>query len=173
MSYLLLDQETERLRFRPVEKDDFHLWLPFFEDPKMLAYIGLDAKLSKQELCEIWFTKVFSRYQENLGGMNAIILKSSGQLIGQCGLLFQFLKGIKRLEVSYHLLPNYTGYGYATEAAVKCKEFAFEFFFAKQLISIIHLENLPSEKVALNNGMHLETICEYQGMRAKIYTLKK
>ena len=126
MNYLLLNQETERLCFRRLEKNDFDAWFSFFEDKEILTYFGIDTSLSQQQLCENWFAKVFHRYENNLGGMNAMILKETGALVGQCGLLIQTIQGKDRLEVGYSLLPQYRGLGYGTEAAIKCKEFAFE-----------------------------------------------
>jgi len=173
MNYLLLNQETERLSFRALTEADFNAWLPFFEDKEILTYFGIDPNLSQHKLCENWFVKVFDRYEDNLGGMNAIILKETGKLIGQCGLLIQTVQGKDRLEVGYSLLPEFRGFGYGSEAAIKCKEFAFENSFAEQLMSMIHVDNKASEKVALKNGMSLESIIDYEGMMAKIYTIEK
>lgn len=173
MNYLLTNQETERLSFRVLSKDDFEVWLPFFEDKLILTYFGIDPNLPQNELCENWFKKVFHRYENNLGGMNAIILKETGELIGQCGLLIQTVEGKNRLEVGYSLLPKFRGYGYATEAARKCKEFAFVNDIASELISMIHIDNISSENVALKNGMKLESTIDYEGMPAKIYSIKK
>lgn len=173
MNYLLLNQETERLRFRPVVQDDFDAWFPFFADKQILTYFGIDTALSEQKLCENWFDKVFTRYKDNLGGMNAVILKSTGELIGQCGLLIQTIQNKQRLEVGYSLLPKFRGLGYGTEMALKCKEFAFENALAEQLISMIHVENSASERVAIKNGMFLENTIDFEGMLYNIYTLDK
>ena len=164
MNYLLTDQETERLCFRVLTKEDFQNWLPFFEDKLILTYFGIDPNLPKNELCENWFKKVFHRYENDLGGLNAIILKETGELIGQCGLLIQTVEGKKRLEVGYSLLPNYRGKGYATESAVNTRT---------NHISMIHVDNISSENVALKNGMSLESIIDYEGMPANIYCIKK
>lgn len=173
MNYLLLNQETKRLHFRPLEKEDFKAWFPFFEDKVILTYFGIDTSLSQQKLCENWFAKVFHRYENNLGGMNAMILKETGALVGQCGLLIQTVQGKERLEVGYSLLTQYRGLGLGTEAAIKCKEFAFENSIADALMSMVHVDNISSENVALKNGMQLESVIEYDGMMAKIYTIEK
>lgn len=173
MNYLLTNQETERLTFRVLTKGDYQAWLPFFEDKVILSYFGIDTNFSQEVLCENWFNKVFHRYDNKLGGMNAILLKESGQLIGQCGLLIQTVEGVDRLEVGYSLLPKYRGFGYATEAAKKCKEYAFDSHLAEELISMVHVDNKASENVAVKNGMRLESVIDYEGMPAKIYCIKK
>ena len=173
MNYLLTNQETDRLCFRGLTKEDFQDWLPFFESKLILTYFGIDPNLPQNELCENWFKKVFHRYENNLGGMNAIVLKETGELIGQCGLLIQTVKGQERLEVGYSLLPKFRGFGYATEAAIKCKDFAFQNGITSELMSMIHVDNIASEKVALKIGMTLESIIDYDGMPAKTYCIKK
>ena len=89
MKYLLTGEESKRLKFRLLEKSDYETWLPFFEDKSVATFLGMDPTKSTQELCELWFTKVFNRYENDLGGMNVLIDKSTGEFVGQCGLLVQ------------------------------------------------------------------------------------
>jgi RimJ/RimL family protein N-acetyltransferase len=88
--------------------------------------------------------------------MNVLIDKSSNEFIGQCGLFVHNVDGIEELEIGYSLMPAHRGKGYASEAAKKCKVFAFENNFANSLISIIDVRNQPSAKVAIANGMKLD-----------------
>jgi ribosomal-protein-alanine N-acetyltransferase len=175
MKYLLIGEESERLKFRLLHQDDFDTWLPFFEDKSVAPFLAMDPTKTKHELCEFWFSKVFNRYENDLGGMNALIDKSTGNFIGQCGLLVQEVEGISRLEVGYSILPKYWSKGYALEAAKKCKEFAFENNYTDTLISIIHPENIASEKVAIKNGMTLfkNIDGEFHGMPANLFQVKK
>ncbi|WP_373518254.1 GNAT family N-acetyltransferase [Pricia sp.] len=154
MNLLLAGEETERLLFRKVSPSDFNDWLPFHQDPRSSQFWeGLPK--DPETACQQQFARIFERYEKNWGGMNALILKTSGNLIGLCGLLVQTVDGIGELEIGYSILPHYWQKGFATEAAKKCKVFAFENGLARSLISIIQVDNLPSQKVALNNGMFL------------------
>ena len=63
---------------------------------------------------------------------------------------------IERLEIGYSVLPQFWGRGYASEAALKCKNYAFEHNFSDVLMSMIHVDNISSKKVALINGMTFE-----------------
>ena len=85
--------------------------------------------------------------------MNVLIDKATNEFIGQCGLLVQEVDGAEELEIGYSILPRHWNKGYATEAAIKCRDFAFSNAFKDSLISIVHIENFKSEKVALKNGM--------------------
>ncbi|MFT5057087.1 MAG: ribosomal-protein-alanine N-acetyltransferase [Pseudoalteromonas distincta] len=156
MNYLLTDQETERLKFRLLTADDFEAWVPLFEKNDVALFLEMDPELSLRELCQKWFDKSLHRQENNLGGMNVLIDKATNQLVGQCGLLIQTVQDTERLEIGYAILPQFWGKGYASEAAAKCKNFAFTNNLADSLISQVHVDNISSEKVALKNGMTLE-----------------
>lgn len=174
MKYLLDGQESKRLHFRLLQGNDFDEWLKLFKTDHVASFLGLNSKLSAHDLCQLWFAKVFERYEKDLGGMNVLIDKKTKQLIGQCGLLIQSIEKEQRLEIGYSILPEYWNQGFATEAAQKCKDYAFENDLANSLISIVHNDNISSEKVALNNGMLLEKLIDnYKGNTVKIFGIEK
>ena len=153
---LLFGQETERLHFRKLEEVDFQDWLRFCTDPISLNYIFPNDRRTAEEKCREWFNRVAHRYEHNLGGMNALVEKASGKLVGQCGLLVQMVDELEELEIGYSLMPGFRGQGFATEAARKCRDVCFENSISDTLISIIHVENLDSKRVAYSNGMKQE-----------------
>jgi RimJ/RimL family protein N-acetyltransferase len=171
---LLVGEETERLSFRKVEESDFAAWMQFCEEKDALKYIFSkeDLMLSPSQKCEKWFEKVFYRYANNLGGMNALIEKSSGKLVGQCGLLIQTIDGIEELEIGYSLKSDFRGKGYAVEAAQKCKTYAQANKLSDSLISVIIPENHASIAVATKNGMTLDKITMQYGDTVAIYRVK-
>lgn len=156
MKYLLSGQETERLKFRLLEQEDFEEWVNLFNAENIAEHLELDPKLSASQLCEIWFDKAFHRYENDLGGLNVLVDKTTNRMVGQCGLLIQTIENEERMEIGYSVLPEFWKNGYAIEAASKCKNYAFENNFTDSLISMIHINNLASEKVALRNGMSFE-----------------
>lgn len=168
MNYLLEGQETTRLIFRKIREQDFSDWLKFFQDPNTSLH-WIEEKETPEIVCKKWYQKQQWRYDNDKGGMNALIEKSNGRLIGHCGLLVQTVDGIPELEVGYSLLPEFWNKGYAFEAAHRCKEYAFQSNFSDSLISIISLTNLPSQKVALKNGMTIEKETLYHGNKVFIF----
>lgn len=168
MNYLLEGEQSTRLSFRKVKPSDFQSWLPFHQEPLSSQYwSGLpeDPELA----CEEQFEAIFQRYKSKLGGMNALVLKSENKFVGLCGLLVQEVDDMQELEIGYSILPEYWKLGLATEAARKCKEVAFKNKWSPFLISIIHIDNLPSQKVAINNGMRLDKTTDYKGNPVHIY----
>ncbi|CAM3547443.1 GNAT family N-acetyltransferase [Zobellia roscoffensis] len=168
MDLLLEGEKTERLLFRKVLPSDFDTWLPFHEDKRSSEFwkgLPSDPKIA----CRQQFNRIFERYENDLGTMNALILKSTGDLIGLCGLLKQNVDNIEELEIGYSILPKYWKQGYASEAAKKCKMHARNNRLAPSLISIIHIDNIPSQRVAMNNGMHLEKTTTYHNNPVYIF----
>jgi RimJ/RimL family protein N-acetyltransferase len=173
MNYLLKNERSERLKFREIRETDYLEWLPFFHQQGIARFIGLDHLTTPEEQCSLWFERSFKRYQENLGGMNALIGIQSEKLVGYCGLLVQNVDGRERLEVGYSILPQYWQKGFATEAARKCRDHAFTNDHTDSLISIIHVENYNSMKVAENNGMSFSHETLYKNGPARIYQITK
>ena len=172
MKYLLDGVETERLVFRRIRESDFNEWLKFFEDPNTSKH-WVEEREEPVIACRKWYQKQLWRYENEKGGMNALVEKSSGKLIGHCGLLVQTVDEITELEIGYSLLPEFWNMGYAFEAASHCRVFAFNNDFSKSLISIISLTNLPSQKVAIKNNMTIEKETIYHGNRVYIFRVYK
>lgn len=171
--YLLDGECSDRLNYRKVRQSDFDSWLPFFEDPNTSKYWVFEEPQPPIQTCQNWYERQFQRYANDLGGMNALIDKSSGQLVGHCGLLVQSVDRKPELEVAYSLLPGFWGLGYASEAALKCRDYAFDNCLADSLISIISLTNLPSEKVAIKNGMKTDKQTEYNFNQVNIFRVQR
>ncbi|MEL0300914.1 MAG: GNAT family N-acetyltransferase, partial [Flavobacteriaceae bacterium] len=75
--------------------------------------------------------------------------------------------------VAYSLLPNYWKKGYATEAALKCKNFAFEHSYCQKLVALIAPSNTPSIAVAKRLGMKKEKQVLFQEVVADLYYIKR
>lgn len=173
MRYLLTDEITDRLIFKLVDYSYFEDWIEFFKHPDAARYLGFQNIGTPLEQCKEWFRRVDERYQKDLGGMNALINKNTNEFIGQCGLLIQEVDGKKELEIGYSILPRFWSLGYATEAAIKCRDFAFQNDLTESLISLIHPDNIKSEKVAIKIGMVKIKLTDFKNQPANIYRIDK
>lgn len=145
--------ETERLILRELAQEDFGDACKLLQDPVvMYAYEGAFDEREVQE----WLDKQFRRYINDGFGLWGVEEKSSGELIGQCGVTLQEFDGKQVPEVGYLFRKEFWHKGYATEAAVACKEYAFEELGFDEIYSIIRDTNIASQNVALRNGMKKE-----------------
>lgn len=173
-NFLLEGLETDRLLFRKVSWDDFDAWTKLWVSDDVAIFLGLDPNLSAKEMTQFWFDKVFRRYENNLGSMNALIDKKTKRLVGQSGLLVQTIEDEIRLEVSYSILPEFWRQGFAFEAAQACKNAGFGNNWAQNLISVVEPNNIGSEKVARKNGMTFEKrMEEYHGAPFNVFSVGK
>lgn len=84
-----------------------------------------------------WLDRQFACYDKYGFGLWAVILKETNEFIGQCGLTIQPWKDSEVLEIGYLFERKYWHNGYATEAAIACKRYAFETLGASEVCSII------------------------------------
>ena len=142
--------ETERLFLRELNENDFGALCKIMQDEEtMYAYEGAFSDEEVQE----WLDRQLSRYREHGFGLWAVVLRETGEVIGQCGLTMQPWKNEEVLEIGYLFQRQFWHNGYASEAAAACKKYAFEVLKADEVCSIIRDTNLPSQKVAERNGM--------------------
>ena len=143
--------ETKRLRLREITQTDYKALSQILQDGEtMYAYEGAFSDKEVQE----WLDRQIRRYKKWGFGLWAVILKETGDFIGQCGLTMQPWKDQEVLEIGYLFQRAHWHKGYAAEAAKACKKYAFEILKAPEVCSIIRNTNIPSQKAALRIGMH-------------------
>jgi len=166
--------ETERLYLREMTQADFHSLCKHLQDAEvMYAYEHAFSDDEVQERLD----KQFQNYKNDGFGLWAVILKESGEMIGECGLSMQPCVDREVLEIGYIFQKKYWHKGYATEAAIACKEYGFNKINADEVFSIIRNNNIASQNVAKRIGMDIrETfIKHYYGvdMPHNIYSIKR
>lgn len=168
------NQESERLIFRKLTKEDIPSWVEFFVDNDRLHFLGIrDWSKSKEVLAENWVLAQLDRYEKQGLGHLAVEVKESGEFIGMGGILPRELHGKKEYEVSYSLKPRFWKKGYGTEMAKQMKAFGVKNIDTDRLISIIEIENEDSIHVAKKNGMFALFNTEFLGMKVVVYGIEK
>ena len=100
-----------------------------------------------------WLDRQLRRYREDGFGLWAVVLKESGEVIGQCGLTMQEWDGRRVPEIGYLFQKAFWHRGYATEAAAACRAYAFGTLDIPEVFSIIRDTNIASQNVARRNSM--------------------
>jgi [ribosomal protein S5]-alanine N-acetyltransferase len=145
--------KTKRLYLRRYKEEDIHILLPIFSDVETMKYYP--APLSFEQT-QNWIKKNQERYQEDGYGLWGICLKETNELIGDCGLVKQNVDDTTEVEIGYHINKKYWSNGFASEAAIGCKEYGFNQLGLNKLISIIDPRNIPSIRVAEKIGFTKE-----------------
>ena len=142
--------ETQRLFLRRMKQSDYDELAEILQDPDvMYAY----AHTFEDDEVQVWLDRQQERYQTDGYGLWAVILKETGEMIGQCGLTQQDWSGTSVLEIGYLFKKRFWHQGYAVEAAQGCKAYAFDKLNANEVCSIIRDTNFASMNVAIRNGM--------------------
>jgi RimJ/RimL family protein N-acetyltransferase len=102
-----------------------------------------------------------------------LLEKESNEFIGQCGLIKQEVDGKTEIEVGYHVFKKYWGRGFAPEAAKIFLEYAFNNNLSDSVISIIHVGNTKSQRVADKNGLTREKQTRWSDLDVFIYRMHK
>lgn len=143
-------QPTDRMQFREMTDADLDNMAALLGDPEVMRFYP--APKSREEAAS-WIQWNRGNYAEHGYGL-WIVETHNGEFIGDCGLTWQQVNGAQKLEVGYHVRSDLHGQGFATEAAVACRDYARQNLAAKELIAIIHPDNRASERVAEKIGMH-------------------
>ena len=142
--------ETERLMLREMTQNDYAALAEIIQDDEtMYAYEGAYSAAETQE----WLDRNLLRYAEDGFGLWAVILKSNGRMIGQTGITWQLVEGERVPEIGYLFNRAFWHNGYATEAVIACREYAFDKLGFTEIFSIVRSTNIASKDVAVRNGM--------------------
>jgi RimJ/RimL family protein N-acetyltransferase len=142
--------QTERLSLREFELEDVDALAAILSDPETMRYYPMS--FDRAAVVD-WILRNRTRYANDGFGLWAMILNSTHELIGDCGLVRQSVDGLDEIEIGYHVRRDLWGQGYASEAAQACRDYGFANLQVDRLISLIRPENLASCRVAEKNGM--------------------
>ncbi|MFD6448608.1 GNAT family N-acetyltransferase [Promicromonospora sp. NPDC060204] len=146
----MIPRDTARLHFRQMTGTDLDAMAGLLGDPEVMRYYPAPKT---RDQAAAWITWNQRNYAEHGYGL-WIIETLAGDFVGDCGLTWQEVNGVSKLEVGYHVAVRWQGHGFATEAAAACRDFAREHIGVRELIAIVHPDNRASERVAEKIGMY-------------------
>jgi len=142
--------ETQRLLLREMTMEDLPSTRQIVcDDNTMYAFNGAWSEEENLKGIE----KQLQSYRECGFGRWAVVLKQTGTVIGICGLQWCDTDSDSVVEIGYLFNRRYWHNGYATEAALACKEYAFRNLSFDELYSLVRYDNYSSMNVAIRIGM--------------------
>jgi len=165
--------ESERLILRPLAPEDLDAVYSFFGNAKNLEHFP--APFSRQQVTD-FIARHGPTARENGLGFLAVLLKSTGALIGDCGITLQEIDGTMEHEIGYHFHMDHWRCGYATEAAQRMKQFGFEELQLERICSYMAEDHGPSRRVAERNGMTVDKIYNNprnRNLPTTVYTISR
>ncbi len=142
--------ETERLILREMTTEDFDSLYAVLADPDIMQHYPYSFD---EERVHSWIKRNRDRYQQYGFGLWAVCLKDTGEMIGDCGLTLQNIDGKQLPEIGYHIRKDQQHNGYAKEAAIAVRNWAFRTTSYPALYSYCKYTNIPSIRTAESIGM--------------------
>lgn len=163
--------QTRRLQFRRPVLADHLWWMEYINNAEAIRFMPFS--LGSTADARAFIQRSLDRIAADGSCLNVVFRRDTGQPVGMVGLLTQEVDNTGELEIGYHLLPSAWGNGYASEAAMACKAFAWQHGLAPSLISLIDHGNHRSQAVALRNGMHHEKDTVHRGTPAMVFRVER
>lgn len=154
--------ETERLYLRELLPDDKKELRKVLSDPEAMEFY---PNAFSEEEVENWINWNIDNYKKYNHGLWAVILKEGDVFIGDCGITMQSIGDETVPEIGFHIIKEYCNKGYATEAALACKEYGLNILHYPKIFSYTTVRNVPSQKVAKKIGMKIYKHFEKNGER--------
>jgi len=142
--------ETERLILREYAAEDFDAIYDILSDPETMRHY---PKPFDEERTRGWIEWNRQNYRTYGFGLWAVVLKETGELIGDCGLTIQRIDGELLPEIGYHIHKKYWRRGFGSEAARAVRDWAFQNTEYDCLYSYMKHTNVGSYSTAVANGM--------------------
>jgi RimJ/RimL family protein N-acetyltransferase len=174
--------ETERLVLRKPELGDVDAYAELWSDPEIVRYLSGTTLPHDQVPSAI--ERMLGQWERHGVGLFSVLRKEDGRFAGRVGYLLwdperwvnamhEQLEGELELEVGWTIARPLWGNGYATEAALACREHAFAELGRDHVISLIAPKNTASIRVAEKIGESYERDVELPHMRVGLYSVGK
>ena len=169
--------ETARLLIRDLEPGDVDALVDLWTDPEVTRFMG---GLRDREKLLAGFAEdlaAAARNTQPIYDLRPVVSSATDALVGHCGLLDKEIDGRDEVEQVYVIARDAWGQGYATEAAIALRDFAFDPagpLGLDRLVALVEPGNIPSVRVAEKTGMVFERGVVRPGGRAmRLYAVER
>lgn len=160
--------ETERLLMRPLVESDVDEIFAMRSDEDIMRFIREPQRRSESL---DWIKLVSDRWSSEKLGFCAVIEKETNKFLGWCGV-WRLLE-TDEMEIGYAIEKGNWGKGFATEAAEKFMQYAFEDLKTEKLVAVARPENTASRRVMEKLGMQFVKTGKFYNQTLVQYAIKK
>jgi len=162
--------ETPRLLLRPLQASDVDVLIALWADPTVTRYMG--GPRQTETVRRILEDELRAGSVDTFG-FCPVVEKTSGRVIGDCGLTKKDVDGRDEVELVYVFAADAWGQGYATEAACVLRDYALGHLRVPRLIALIDPENTASARVAEKVGLQFEkAVVRPGGILRHVYAMQ-
>jgi RimJ/RimL family protein N-acetyltransferase len=147
---------TERLLLRPLTLDDVDALLAYRSRPDVCRYVPfqpMDRRVVEERLAGQWALTALT--DEGQALTLGVELARTGELVGDV-ILFWHSREHRGGEIGYVFNPDFSGHGYATEAAHVLLRLGFDEMGLHRIVARIDERNEASARVLRRLGMRQE-----------------
>lgn len=161
--------ETQRLYLRKMADSDADDIFKLRSDPDVMRYIRQPQKNRDESLN--WMRLVSERWDDEKIGFCAVVNRTSGKLIGWCGLWK--LKETGEIEIGYAISTEFCNQGYASEASVSMLNYGFDELSLDRIVAVAYPKNTASQNVMKKLGMSYDYTGEFYGRELVHYSISR
>jgi ribosomal-protein-alanine N-acetyltransferase len=159
---------TPKLLLRPWLTTDAEAYHRVLGDPRVGQWLGQPSGFTPIQTQQ-WIRGMQFWWERHSFGPWAVVTRSSGELIGHCGL--KFAEESSDIELMYALRPDMWHQGLATEAASFCCQWAFAHLNTESLVALTHRHNLASQHLLERLNFRFERCIELNHQPHAFYSL--
>ena len=164
---------TSRLDLRELAPADVDALTGMYSDLEVMRFIGMGGVRTREDAARAIAAQQ-QEYRDRGYGEWATIRRDTGAMIGMCGVIrWPDIDGVEELEVAYMLARDAWGRGYATEAAIAIRDWAFAVLTRERMVSLIYHDNAASIAVARNAGATWEKDVSVMGQSLALYVYRR
>jgi RimJ/RimL family protein N-acetyltransferase len=168
--------ETERLLLRKPRVEDAADLAVAYANPEVVRFMGDGSTATLAEV-EEGIARWLRRWDDWGMSLFSLERRDDGRVVGRAGFLRwdpeTWEIGGDEVELGWLLAREHWGRGYATEASLALRDWAFDQRGLTRLISLINPENVRSIGVAERIGERYERDVEVGGKTGRLYAIER
>lgn len=160
--------ETERLRVRTLQADDYENFFRLQGDPEVMRFI---RPVKTREESDAVLEEMLRSPEPDTGGRWMVEEKEGNKFAGTFAVI-PLPYDPEKMQLGYAFIPSAWGRGFATELTIAGLEYCQKHTSLKEIYAITEIPNIASQRVLQKAGFHLLLRREHEGKPLLVYCYK-